>query len=46
MSQGTLDRIDQLVCESTPLGRLGGEGDLMGAILAFTQYPPGQIRPA
>jgi gluconate 5-dehydrogenase len=33
MSQGTLDRIDQLVCESTPLGRLGGEEDLMGAVV-------------
>ena len=33
MSGATLDRIDTLLCESTPLGRLGGEEDLKGSIV-------------
>ncbi|MCF4166151.1 SDR family oxidoreductase [Zavarzinia compransoris] len=32
MSQGLLDRFEQQVVEATPLGRLGGDEDMMGAV--------------
>ncbi len=33
MSGATLDRIDAMVCDVTPLGRLGGDEDLKGSVV-------------
>jgi gluconate 5-dehydrogenase len=33
MSDATLDRIETMVCEGTPLGRLGGDEDLKGSVV-------------
>ena len=47
MTRATLDRIHQQVLELTPLGRLGGEDDLKGAVAYFasdaSRHVTGQV---
>ena len=47
MSRGLLDRIEKEVVRSTPLGRLGGDDDLKGAVVFFaseaSRHVTGQI---